>query len=114
MQAHDVHESEWDFSLDNGVMINVIMFSATGLFLFILLMLGEVKLWWLMTYAVSGRKVGTTNDASMDADVIKERDYVASMGQTNIDVLNVVCQKLCKTYYDDQLAVNDLSFTIEG
>lgn len=100
-------------TMNSLMTLSIAIFSGTGLFFFILLLLNECNVWRWMSYAVSFRTIGTTNDASMDVDVIKERDYVASMGASNVALLNLVCQKLCKAY-DDVLAVNDLSFTIEG
>lgn len=92
---------------------NLGLFAGSGLCVFLLLVLSESNFWWLLSYTLFRRQMGNTNDASMDPDVIKERDYVATMGPSNVAVLNLVCQKLCKSY-DHQLAVNDLSLTVEG
>lgn len=92
---------------------SLIIFFGTGVFFFIFLLVNECNFWRWLGYAVSFRSVGTTNDASMDVDVIKEREFVGAMGPSNIGLFNLVCHKLCKAY-DDLLAVDDLSFTIEG
>lgn len=99
--------------MNNKMTRSMIIFFGTGVFFFVLLVVNECNVWRWISYAVSFRTVGTTNDASMDVDVIKEREFVGTMDPSNLGLFNLVCQKLCKSY-DDLLAVDDLSLTIEG
>ena len=105
--------SDWDFAQTYSVSLTLVCFVISGLVCYSILMLNEHNIWWRCSYAMSKRKMGTTNTGSMDPDVIKERDYVASLGATNIQVLNLVCRELCKSY-DNLIAVNDVSLSIEG
>ena len=112
-QSRGSTTGDWDLGPHSQMTRSITIFCGTGVFFLILLLLNECNFWRWINYTVSFRTVGTTNDAAMDVDVIKERDFVTTMGESNVALLNLVCNKLCKAY-DIILAVNDLSFTIEG
>lgn len=88
------------------------MFLATLVILFSILVANDGHYLWRLLYVFRTKSVGSVKVEALDVDVAKERTYVASMGPTNIEVLNLVVREMSKKY-GKQVVVNELSLSVE-